>query len=71
MKSYYQLIRRASYDFTAKNHFAPSVIHMNEEVYGYLLHEMFCDEWWVLVRSRRIMGMKIVFDDSIYDFYLK
>lgn len=71
MKSYYQLIRKASYDFTAKNHFAPSVIHMSEEVYNYLLHEMYDNEWWALIRNRRIMGMKIVFDDNVYDFFLE
>ena len=71
MKSYYQLIRKASYEFTAKNHYAPSVIYMNEEVYCCLFHETYGNAWWVLMHCRRIQGLKIMIDNAIEDFYLK
>ena len=71
MLSYYQLIRKACYEFTAKNHYAPSVIYMNEDIYGYLFHEMFCDEWWVLMHCRRIQGLKIIFDNTERSFHLE
>ena len=39
MKRYYESIRKASYEFTAKNHYAPSIIYMNEDVYYCLFHD--------------------------------
>ena len=71
MKKYYESIRKASYEFTAKNHYAPSVIYMNEDVYCCLFHETYENAWWVLIHSRRILGMKILFNNAINDFYLK
>ena len=71
MKRYYESIRKASYEFTAKNHYAPSVIYMNEDVYYCLFHEMFGNQWWVLIHDRRILGMKILFDNNIRGFTLK
>ena len=71
MKKYYESIRKACYEFTAKNHYAPSVIYMNEDVYCCLFRETYENAWWVLIHSRRILGMKILFDNTINDFYLK
>ena len=70
MKSYYRLIDKTAREFTAKNHFATGVIRMNEKVYICLLQEMYGDEWWVLIHSRRIMGLKIILDNEVYDFLI-
>ena len=71
MKKYYESIQKASYEFTAKNHYAPSVIYMNEDVYCCLFHETYENAWWVLMHNRRILGMKILFDNNIHGFTLK
>ena len=71
MKKYYESIRKACYEFTAKNHYAPSVIYMNEDVYYCLFHEMYGNQWWILIHDRRILGMKILFDNNIHGFTLE
>ena len=71
MKKYYESIQKASYEFTAKNHYAPSVIYMNEDVYCCLSYETYENAWWVLIHDRRILGMKILFDNNIRGFTLK
>lgn len=71
MKSYYVMIEKESFKFTEKKHYAPSVIYMNEEVYGELLHETYGDVWWVLIHSRRIMGLKIIITNDEYSFHLE
>ena len=71
MKKYYESIRKACYEFTAKNHHASSVIYMNEDVYYCLFHEMYGNQWWILIHDRRILGMKILFDNNIHGFALK
>ena len=45
--------------------------YMNEDVYYCLFHEMFENQWWVLIHDRRILGMKILFDNNIRGFTLK
>jgi hypothetical protein len=71
MKKYYESIQKASCEFTAKNHYAPSVIYMNEGIYCCLSYEMFGNQWWILIHDRRILGMKILFDNNICSFTLK
>ena len=71
MKKYYESIRKASYEFTAKNHYAPSVIYMNEDVYSCLFHETYENAWWVLMHCRRIQGLKIMINNNIRGFTIK
>lgn len=71
MKSYYRLIDKTAREFTAKNHFAPSVIYMTEEFYLGLLHEIYGNAWWILVHCHRISGLKIIFDNEVEDFLIK
>lgn len=71
MKRYYQLIRKESYEFTVKNHYAPSKIYMTDEVYQYLLQEMYCNQWWILLKFQRLIGLEVIITDEVYDFALK
>ena len=71
MKRYYQLINKAACEFTAKNHHTPSKIYMTNEVYQYLLQEMYGNQWWILLKFQRLLGLEVIITDEVYDFTLK
>ena len=67
---YWNMINKASYDFTHKFHFAPSKIYMNSWFYHELEKEMVGAQWWALVKNNSVRGLKIVIDDSVKTFVI-
>ena len=44
---------------------------MTNEVYQYLLQEMYGNQWWILLKFQRLLGLEVIITDEVYDFTLK
>lgn len=67
---YWNMVNKASHEFSEKFGFAPSKIYMNFNFYCELEREMVGDQWWFLIKENSVRGMKIVIDDGISSFVI-
>ena len=50
--------------FTAKFGVAPSIITMSQYYYEQLFREMCGNQWWFLMKTNEVRGLKIVIDNK-------
>ncbi len=62
---FWNTIRRACFKYMRRFNYASSIIKMSRWYYDNLEREMCGKQWLVLIKENRVLGNKIVIDDSL------
>lgn len=68
---FYNKIKKECFKFMVKNHYAPTVIYMNQQYYDELENEMIGKQYRFLIKCAKVQGLKVIIDFSEKEFRLE